>query len=294
MEKRTIERYFTKKDTLEQVITDFRFLVTMVNHSGGEYSIQLRQDYFNVYYKGNSLAMVRPYRRGQYRIKIHRDFATKEVCDALCGHCAEPPYRGKGDTGPYVYFTVAHDRLHQFLQKKHITALSRNIEERNYGEEISYEQVIITDNPPNPSFIIIDRQVADHRNKAQMDLLSLARDSVARPFHFLVIEMKLGRNRELSGEVAGQLSGYVKHVEKHIDDYVACYEENYRQNKVMGLFYERFPAEIEIEKRVEGLLVVAGYSQLAKKPLELLKKNHPDLNVQQLANRIKPPAVVGG
>ncbi|RLC63433.1 MAG: hypothetical protein DRI01_05215 [Chloroflexi bacterium] len=292
MENKVIQRYFKNEEIFKQVVTDFKTLIRIVNNSGGEYSIQLREDYFNIYYKGNSLARVKPFRRGKYQVEIHAQFAKGKVFDDLVKYSYEEPYKGKDEAGKYVRFRVTADKMHQFLQKKHIIGLSRNIEERNYGEEIAYEQVIITDNPPTQTFIIIDRQIADHRMKAQMDLLALVRDSVEHPFRFLIIEMKLGRNPELSEKVGQQLSDYVRHVESYICDYIDCYKENYRQKKQMGLFDGNFPDEIDIEQRVTGLLVVAGYSQLADKALQHLKTKWPDLNVQQLKNIIKPPTAL--
>lgn len=289
MEERVIQRYFKRKETFDQLVSDFRFLTRMVNNSGGEYSIQFREDYFNIYYKGNSLAKVRPYRHGRYQVEIHKKFATGKVYDGLSNYSSEEPYRGQGEMDEYIRFTVAADKLHQFLQRKHILGLSRNIEKRNYGEEITLEQVLITDNPPTDTFIIIDRQVADHRMKAQMDLLALIRDSVDQPFHFLVIEVKLGRNSELYEKVGEQLSSYVKHIERHIGDYIECYKENYRQKKQMGLFGDEFPSSIDIQERAEGLVVVAGYSQLALKAIQRLRKRWPNLAVQQIKNEIGPP-----
>jgi hypothetical protein len=132
-----------------------------------------------------------------------------------------------------------------------------------------------TSNPPSKKFIIIDRQVADHVSTAQMDLLALRRDSVDKPFHFQIIEVKLGRNKELLEKVGEQLTEYVKRVGDHIKDYAKCYEKNYHQKKELGLFKPDLPDEIEIERAaetVEGLVVVCGYSQLGKKAIESLRQ----------------------
>ena len=146
-----------------------------------------------------------------------------------------------------------------------------------------------TDNPPSEKLIIIGRQVAGHVNRAQIDLLALRRDSVDKPFHFLVIEVKLGRNPELRDKVGRQLNGYVNHVRKYMKDYVTCYKENYRQKKELGLFDTRLPNELEIdegEKTVEGLVVVCGYSQLAEQSLgnlrQKIEQNQWDIRVQQM------------
>jgi len=150
------------------------------------------------------------------------------------------------------------------------------------------EQVLITDNPPTPDFIIIDRQVADHLNKAQIDLLALIREPGEVAHHFVVIEVKLGRNPELREKVGRQLSGYVEHIRKHINDYVSCYEKNYFQKKDLGLLQEDMPDSIAIDNNpetVEGLIVVCGYSGLAKENIKCLKraieKNRWSISVHQ-------------
>ena len=116
-----------------------------------------------------------------------------------------------------------------------------------------------------------------------MDLLALKRNSVNGPFHFLVIEVKLGWNPELQGKVGKQLSGYLGHIRSHIRDYIDCYKENYRQKKQLGLLCDRLPDEINIgEEPVEGLVVVGGYSQLAKESLKSLRAQWPHIKVRHL------------
>jgi hypothetical protein len=125
-----------------------------------------------------------------------------------------------------------------------------------------------------------------------MDLLALKRTSVDKPFHFVVIELKLGRNPELHGKVGDQLSTYVKHLRGYIEDYVECYRKNYWQKKQLGLFDPGLPNHIEIEKDiVEGIIIVGGYSGLANKALANLchsiRSNRWDIKVQQIRNEIE-------
>ena len=280
-----IQRYFADRDQLDHIVSDFRFLVRMIRRSGGEYDLQLRDGYFNVYYKGNSLARVTPVRGRKYRIEMHRDFAKGFVFEKLAKH-AHRQLRARGGSGTYKRFLVDAEKLHPFLQSNHLRSLAANIARRNYGEEISFEQVLITDNPPTEKFVIVDRQVTDRGTRGQMDLIALTRDSTAEPFHFVIIEVKLGKNPELRGKVGRQLSDYVTHVREHIRDYVDCYRENYRQKKLMGLFDETLPDEIEIEGRVEGVVVTGGYSQLAEKAKEELERQF-DIRVQVMKNVIR-------
>ncbi len=280
--KPVIRRYFANRDHLEYLVDDFAFLVRMIRRSGGEYDLQLRDGYFNVYYKGNSLARVTPTAGRKYRIEMHGDF----VGDALGRKLAEHAHRQLSSaTGGYSRFVVRAEKLRPFLQSNHVRSVAANITRRNYGEEITFEQVLITDNPPTDRFVIIDHQVTDRGTRGQMDLLALGRDSDTSPFHFLIIEVKLGKNPELKGKVGRQLSDYVAHVRRHIRDYVDCYQENYRQKKLIGLFCKTLPDEIEIEERVEGVVVTGGYSQLAEKAKKELERQF-DIRVQVMKNVI--------
>ena len=99
MENKVIQRYFKNEEIFKQVVTDFKTLIRIVNNSGGEYSIQLREDYFNIYYKGNSLARVKPFRRGKYQVEIHAQFAKGKVFDDLVKYSYEEPYKGKDEAG---------------------------------------------------------------------------------------------------------------------------------------------------------------------------------------------------
>jgi hypothetical protein len=292
--RRVIKRYLDP-DRFERVKTDLKPLVRIINNSYGEYNFQLRENYFDIYYQGNALAKVTPNTNGTYSTVIHKEFLTDRIRENLKKYSSIK--ESTGGKSQHVRFVVRPRKFHQFFQSNHLKSISGRIRKRGYGEEITFEQVLITDNPPSDKFIIIDRQVAEHKNKAQIDLLALRRDSEDKPFHFVVIEVKLGRNPELHEKVGSQLNGYVRHIRKYIKDYVDCYRENYRQKKELGLFdpfSPNLPAEIEIdesENSVEGLIVVGGYSQLAEKALGTLRRKIREkgwpIKVQQMRNEIR-------
>ena len=284
MRKKVIQRYLSAA-LLDRVIHDFRFLTDITGDSDGELNLQLRENYLSLYYKGNSLARIGRSSGNRYRIDIHHRFLEDRVCQSMREHSVGEPSRGREGTSAYVRFYVEPRHLHPFLKKQHLLALAQNITKVNYGEEIAFEQVLMTDNQPTDTFIIIDRQVGDHSYTRQMDLLALSRDSTDEPFHFVVIEVKLGKNPELQHKVGQQLSDYVAHVREHIRDYVDCYRENYRQKKIMGLFDEEMPDEVEIEDRVEGVVVTGGYSLLAEKAKKELESQF-DISVQVMKNVI--------
>jgi len=167
-------------------------------------------------------------------------------------------------------------------------AIASNIAMVNYSEELAFEQVLMTDNPPSETLIVIDRQVADHAWNRQMDLLALARDSASGPFYFLVIEVKMGKNPELREKVGQQLTDYMGHIRENMEDYVDCYRMNYRQKKSMGLLGAAFPDDVQVEERVEGLVVTGGYSLRSEEATEKLLREHPGVRVQIMKNVINP------
>jgi hypothetical protein len=292
--KMVIERYLKlDPERWERLKMDLKSLVRLVNSSGGEYSVQLREDYFNIYYQGSSLAMVQPNTNGTYTVSIHKKFAEGEaLLKKLERYSTNKPSQNVEGKSQHVRFKIGPRNFHQFFQRSNIDSLSSKIRRVHPGEEIIFEQVLITDNPPSEEFIIIDRQVADHVKRAQIDLLALKRDSVEKPFHFQVIEVKLGRNRELRDEVGRQLSLYVSHIRRYMEDYVACYKKNYRQKRELGLFEpfgSSLPDKIDIDENkrtVEGLVYVCGYSGLAEQKIEYLRQkiqeNQWDIKVQKM------------
>lgn len=292
MSEHPIIRRYLDTNILERAKKDLPSLVRFINRSGGEYSLQVRENCFNIYYQGNSLAKMVPNKNGTYSAYIHEKF-LEDKGDRILRKLEQ--YSDTRKSNKYVIFRIDPGNLHRFFQSSHVRALSSNIRKVHNGEEITYEQVLITDNPPSRNFIIIDRQVADHNNKDQIDIsLALRRDHEDNKFHFVVIEVKMGRNPELFQYVAGQLNKYVERIRENIRDYVTCYEINYKQKKQLGLFRPELPDEIKIsddKNRVQGLIVVGGYSQLAKKPLlnlrQEIRQKWPYLNVQQKTNKIK-------
>ena len=298
VERPIIQRYLSP-DIWEKTKKDLTLkrLVRLINSYGGEYSLQLRENYFNIYYQGNSLAKVTPHRNGTYTAKIHEEFLQLKKSDKILRKLKQ--YSSINETSQnargkrkYVIFRIHPGKLYHFFQSNHLKALNSNIRAVHSGEEITFEQVLITDNPPSKNFIIIDRQVADHRSKAQIDLLALKRDSVDEMFHFVVIEIKLGKNPELREKVGSQLNWYVDHIREYMKDYVDCYKENYRQKKELGLLGSGLPNDIEIDKNtVEGLIVVGGYSGLAGKALKNLcqkiREKRWDIKVQRMRNKIE-------
>jgi hypothetical protein len=274
-----IERYFSDDKDLKRISTDFRNLIGTIRKYG-ELSMQLRKNYFNIYYRGNSLAKITPLPRNEYRIEVHCKFVSESVEASW----SEWP---KTHARDYRRWVVRGPEVRRFLTTSVTNRLKVEIAEVNNGEEITFEQTLMTDNPPSPQLVIIDRQVTDPKLKKQMDILGLYRPSGHGAFRFLVIEVKLGNNPELRSKVAGQLERYVNHIRKHMDDYIICYRENYQQKYRLGLLD---PAQadptVEIEPLVEGLVVVGGYTAHADEAVEKLKCNNSELPVKIIRNSL--------
>jgi hypothetical protein len=284
---RTIDRFFSHEGQhWEAIKKDLKPVVKLINDSGGEYDLQIRTDCFNLYYQGNSVAHVTPRRNHTYSMRIHERFVAGGIREKL-----EQYSSSKQAKSGYITFNVKDKNLHPFLQRKHLNMISAQIRKVHNGEEITMEQVIVTDNPPTPDFFIIDRQVADHRNRARVDLLALRRAKTGK-YHFVVFEIKLGRNPELREKAGRQVSTYVTHIREHIGDYACCYEKNYEQKKQLGLFDTApipMPNIIQIDRDpndIEGIVVAGGYSQLAKSNIKQLhgaiQENGWDIRFMQM------------
>ena len=272
-----IKRYLSDIN-LQRFKTDFKNSIKIINSSNGELDLAIRDNYLNIYYKGCSLAKISLKAPNKYKVNIHRKFFE--------GTDADNPvfFDAKTISNNYVSLTLTAKKPPlRFLQQKHINQFCGKIKQVNYGEEIVFEQALITDNLERDDLIIIDRQITDRvLSRKRMDLLAIEQvEAKSNKYRFLVIEVKLGNNPELESDVAKQLNGYAKHIEKHFNDFKECYEKMYEQKRQIGLLNARAFLSIEIEKPVKGVVVVGGYSILAKKSIANLKTAFPELQVKQ-------------
>ena len=140
-EEPIIKHYFEVDDERwTKTKKDLGRLVELINASRGEYSLQLRKNYFNIYYQGNSLAKVVPHKAGTYSVEINEKFVEGSVLTKLQRYSQNARRSGK-----CVRFTVHPDNLHRFFQRSNVDSLSCKIRGVHYGEEIIFEQALITD-----------------------------------------------------------------------------------------------------------------------------------------------------
>lgn len=279
-----INRYFSE-NAFVKFKTDFSFLTKKIKDSKGELDLQIRPgNKFNIYYKGNSLAEV-TIQKANYVIKINKKFKSDKVADEK----DKPKQRFIGrfdESGDYHKIILNPNELYIFFQSPIIEGLKKNIKDVNYKEEITFEQSLITDNIYSKKLIIIDRQVAGGGIKGTLDLLALKEIDHAK-YRLIILEVKLGNNKELRDKVVGQIKNYIEVIQERIDEFRKCYKENYAQKKAAGLFPDKFPDNITIDKEVEGRIVVGLYSEVGKEYIQELLKKYPewDNKIIQFSNK---------
>jgi len=274
MSKPVISRYLSDT-TYEAVRDDFVFLIDKIKESGFEYGLQIRDDYLNLYYKGNSIGKI-SYKAGQkvYEIKIHRKFVDDSIVKRFSPAIVKD----------YAVFILPGKKLHPLFSSKNLASMGQRVKAVQFQEEIVFEQMLLTDNAGREDLIVIDRQVVDRDHDTKMDLLGLKQTEPGK-YQFCVIEVKLGNNPELREDVFQQLKGYVERITRNFPQYKKSYELNFIQKQGLGLMPSGL--KIEIVEGVLGIVVVGGYSGLAEKSIAELKAKHPDIKVLHIKNEIR-------
>src|SRR5450759_1215112 len=227
---------------------DFKFLLKAVAGSYGELEVAFRKGRLSVYYRGNSLAVIVFPPADKYRIDIHKRFL-----DGL-----DPETRAEFTlTGSYGQVTVDARAAHRILQRRNVGRLMKAIRDVNHSEELTFGRSSSQTTLRPRGFLLTGRQVTDHHMRRRLDLIGLRRLESGR-YGFVVIEVKLGKNGELSEDVAEQLEHYVRHIrDEAAEAYARCYEKTYAQKRRLGLIAgDDMPGEIGIDgSAVEGLVV---------------------------------------
>lgn len=274
-----MKRYFNVKKYADRFINDFKFLFKIIKSSYGEYDLRLRENYFNLYYKGNSLAKV-IFKPDNYEISIHEKFANGV-------HDKDLRFSRPKKSNSYNYYTLTKELLYPFLQKKHLNKMCSNVKTVNNGEEITIEQLIISYNLNREDLIIIDRQVTGPGlRQKRMDLLCL-RQKKDNEYSFEVVELKLGNNPELEDKVGIQLQNYISHISQNIREWAYSYQNTYRQMKEAGLIEVPSYDEITISTEVFGQVVVFGYPGLAQPKIDALTRKYEGIKVEPFGLEIK-------
>ena len=180
--------------------------------------LQIRSNYINIYYKGNSLLKLSESSPTLYRVSIHDKFTA-------------------GNTIPDL---LDRDSTEYFIEQ--IPHLKTNI--INHGRsslEIEYEQLIIRANNEerrnNSEYFIIDRQYSDPRGR--FDLVGIFWRRRGRKKGDVVplclMEVKFALNTEIA-RLHEQLGRYYQVMKQDFSAMAAEFEGIYKQKLDLGLF----------------------------------------------------------
>jgi len=182
-------------------------------------TLEIRDNYINIYYKGNSLLKLTESIHGRYKADIHEKFRD-------------------GLDIPLDF--IDQETTAMFL--KNIPLLKENVVMHGkHSLEIEYEQMIIRANnfePRNNSeYFIIDRQYVV--GKQRFDLTGIFWDRKARrkgqEVDLCFIEVKFALNQDIS-EVHNQLKGYYEAIRPRAKNIAEEGETIFRQKLELGLY----------------------------------------------------------
>jgi hypothetical protein len=180
--------------------------------------LHIRDNYLNVYYKGNSLLKLSESNEYRYIADIHPKFL---------GGMSIPDLTDQGSTDEFI---------------KKIPAIKDNI--IHFGKsslEIEYEQLIIRANNNemrnNTEYFIVDRQYTLGRDR--IDLMGMfwprAKRRQGQIVSPCVIEVKFALNTDIS-EVHNQLNRYYQLVKENASEIAEDLELSFRQRLELGLY----------------------------------------------------------
>jgi hypothetical protein len=203
-------------------LQDDKFLAPLVNEViyDKDLDLQIRKEYLNIYYKGNSLLKLS--RKGaQYKVEIDRKFCT----------------------GLYVPSTLDPGKVADFLAL--IPALKVNIVRfGNRSLETEYEQLIIRANNSerrnNSDYFILDRQYSLERYR--FDLISFYWPTGHRKRNqevpLCLMEVKFALNRDIQ-QLHDQIEGYYNLIKQRGPQLADEYQGILDQKLELGLFDRR-------------------------------------------------------
>jgi hypothetical protein len=185
--------------------------------------LEIRKDYINLYYKGNSLLKLEESHAGRYKTDINEKFRTD-----LC----------------IPSELVDQETTTKFINA--IPAIKRNIlRSGRHSIEAEYEQLIIRANnfePHNNSeYFLFDRQYVVGKERFDLTGFYWPRDKRVRGqvVPMCLMEVKFALNKDIT-EVHEQLERYYHAVEPRAAELAAEAEEVFHQKIDLGL-YDRSP-----------------------------------------------------
>ena len=182
-------------------------------------NLEIRANYLNIYYKGNSLLKLTEISRARYNVTIHQKFSA-----------------GLGLPTDLVDEATTQAFVDAIPRLKHAIAL--------YGKrslELEYEQLIIRANNAEPrnnsEYFIIDRQYS--QKAGRFDLIGLHWPRAGRHRHqevpLCLFEVKFALNQEIAG-LHRQLQGYYSTIEPKAAALAEEMQDVLLQKLDLGLF----------------------------------------------------------
>ncbi len=217
--------------------------------------LEIREDYLNIYYKGNSLLKLAEVQAGRYRVEIHPKFTRDTKFQDLTDEAT----------------------THLFLAQ--IPSIKENIIQ--YGKssiEIEYEQMIIRANnyePRNNSeYFIVDRQVAAGK-AGRFDLTGIYWPRKGRRKNQVVslclFEVKFALNQDIQ-DVHKQLERYYEAIKANAAEIADETQTIFRHKLDLGLFNQS-PERLEVLKsltlsreldKFQFILILVDYNPNSK------------------------------
>jgi len=229
---------------MNELQTGFLKGLTEAVKADRDLDLHIRDNYLNIYFKGNSLLKLSEVKaHQQYKVEIHPKFLTGLAIQNLTDEAT----------------TI------RFLEK--IPALKANI--IKYGQtslETEYEQLIIRANnnePRNTSeYFIVDRQyiVDQDRDGFRFDLMGFfwsgryrRKGQVVAP---CLMEVKFALNTDIS-KVHEQISRYYQLIQANVETVVEGLENVFYQRLALGLYHQA-------ESRLEAMKTLTFSRELDK------------------------------
>lgn len=220
-------------DFMTALKTGFLAGLTQAVIADKDLDLQIRNNYLNIYYKGNSLLRLAELTPGQYRVELHEKFKAELLLPALL---------------------VDEQTTASFLGQ--LPYLKENI--IKYGKsslEIEYEQLIIRANnlePRNNSeYFILDRQYATQAGRFDLTGFVWPRNKRRRgqevPLCFM--EIKFALNPDIQ-EVHQQLARYYEVIKADPQALADEAEAIFKQKLELGLF-KQDPARLAALQTLE-------------------------------------------
>lgn len=255
-------------------------------------NIEIRKDYLNVYYRGNSMPLVQPSPKGGYEAILHPKFMVSGMnSDRQTSMKDETAKEGTSKSVPYdVMNWGAQDKVEAFVRQ--IPFIKQNISlVKSHTNELEVEQLISRfngrDGSANTDYYIFDRQGCTDDREGRFDLMGIywptGKNRQHQTVQLALLEVKHCLNPDLP-KLGDQMFDYHKAIARSINTLADEAEQIIRQKIRLGLLRKelgtlkivRDPSKV----KYAGILVDANprsaYLRRLSNNLKILSAHGPD------------------